>query len=148
MEQWTTWRTLVRSAVSLAFVSAVSMGLAQEPLPGGDAPITRARLAGARLESIDTSHSWAFKEKGFVLASGTKKDIPADLLKALLGPERKARRIEGQWDMDEEEGVLILTAISADGKQGQKEVRLKIGPAGPVRANVGKEQYNIFPGKR
>ena len=82
----------------------------------------------------------------FVLASG-RKEIPAEFLTVFLGPGRKTPRIEGQWDLDEKQGVLILTVASAKGMQGKKEVKLKISPAGLIRANIGKEQYNIFPTK-
>ena len=138
MKHWSTRPKLIAAAVSVVFLGAVAMGSAQPR--GADEPVTRDRLAGARLTAIDKSHSWTFTQKTFVLASG-KKNIPADLVKALLGPDRKASRIEGKWDL--RPGVLTLSAISADGKQAQKDAKLKVEPAGLIRVNIGKEQYNF-----
>jgi uncharacterized protein (TIGR03067 family) len=110
--------------------------------PGGEAPVTQARLSRACLDAINGSHSWFFRGKHFVLTG--KQELPTPLVEAMVGPGRAASRIEGQWSLDDR-GSLVLTGISADGKQVTKEARLKIEPAGLLRANIEKgAQYNIF----
>jgi hypothetical protein len=104
------------------------------------------RLTGARLESIACDGDWSFTEKQFILQSDNKT-LPPDLLKSLLGPDRSASRIEGNWRLEDDNSVLALSDVRGDGKEGLKEVRLEIVPAGP-RVNIGgPHQYNIVPGK-
>jgi RNA polymerase sigma factor (sigma-70 family) len=105
------------------------------PPPGGDAPITRDRLTRACL--LGDQHVWYFRGKKFILAAD-KGQLPAGLVRALLGPDGKAARILGKWDLDTEKGQLVLTALVADGKRGPKEARLGISPAGKVRVNIDK----------
>jgi uncharacterized protein (TIGR03067 family) len=117
-------------------------GGARLPPPGGNATLTRARLTRAYLPG--NQHAWFFKGKQFILVSD-KGEIPAGLLQALLGPDGKASRIRGDWDLDLEKGQLVLTSLVADGKPGLKEVRLAISTAGLVRVNLEKaEQYNVL----
>jgi uncharacterized protein (TIGR03067 family) len=90
------------------------------------------------------NHEWFFRGKKFILAKDDKGEIPASLLQALLGPNRKASRIVGEWDLDTDKGQLVLTGLVADGKPGPKEVRLGISTAGLIRVNLEKaEQYNV-----
>ena len=110
--------------------------------PGGDAPVTQARLSRACLHA--DQHAWYFRGKQFILAAD-KGELPTGLAQALLGPEGKAARIVGAWDLDAVKGQLVLTALVADGKPGPKEVRLGIGPAGLIRVNVEKAgQYDLM----
>jgi RNA polymerase sigma factor (sigma-70 family) len=112
-----------------------------DPPPGGDAPVTRARLTRACV--FWGNHAWYFRGKRFILTDD-KGELPADLVRALLGPDRKAARITGAWDLDTNKGQLVLTALVADSKPGPKEVRLGISPAGAVRVNIEKAgQYNV-----
>jgi RNA polymerase sigma factor (sigma-70 family) len=114
------------------------------PAPGGDAPVTRVRLTRACLWGIARDdHDWYFKGKKFIL-TGDKGKVPADLARVLLGPDRKAARVTGEWDLDADKGQLVLTALVVDGKPGPKEVRLGISPAGLIRVNIEKlGQYNV-----
>jgi RNA polymerase sigma factor (sigma-70 family) len=112
------------------------------PPPGGDAPVTKARLNRACVSGND--HTWYFKGKQFILV-GDKGMLPASVLQALLGPDRKSSRIFGQWDLDTEKAQLVLKSLVADGKPGPKEVRLGISPAGLLRVNIEKAgQYNVI----
>jgi RNA polymerase sigma factor (sigma-70 family) len=114
------------------------------PAPGGDGVIARERFSRAYVDAIKGSHAWCFKGKRFILAGGDE-DIPADLVRALLGPDRKASRIVGEWDLDRDGSHLLLTSVSAGGKPGVKEVKLGISPAGLLRVNLENGgQYNVM----
>ena len=89
-------------------------------------------------------HAWFLKGTHFLLVADNG-EVPAALLRALLGPDRMASRIRGQWDLDVNKGQLVLTNVEADGKPGLKEVRLGISPAGAVRVNLENGgQYNLI----
>jgi RNA polymerase sigma factor (sigma-70 family) len=119
-------------------------GAPQLPPPGGDAPVTRARLTRACLLGIRDETAWYFRGQKFILAAD-KDELPTGLVRALLGPGGKAARIRGEWDLDTEKGQLVLTALVVDGKPGPKEVRLGISPAGLMRVNVEHAgQYNVL----
>jgi RNA polymerase sigma factor (sigma-70 family) len=113
------------------------------PLPGGDGVIIRERFTRTHLSAINTDHDWFFQDRKFILTSDTRA-IPPELQKALLGPDRQSARIVGEWDLDTGKGDLVLTAITADGKPGRKEVRLHVSPAG-LRVNLEHGgQYNVI----
>jgi hypothetical protein len=116
----------------------------EEP-PGANLSVTKDRLVGARLEHHRSEPQlvWTFKEKTFVLRVGDKA-VPTKLIETLTGSKKPVSRIEGNWRLDEKKGVLVLSKIKADGKDGRKEAKLKIDGAGAVRANLGDHQYNIF----
>ena len=115
-----------------------------KPDPGGTSRALGSVNGKQYLQSIDGTHSWAFDFQGFVLTAENGKEIPAQLRKALLGSERSATRIVGEWDLTEGEVRLVLTAISAGGEPGVKEARLEVSPAGPARVNIDQWQYNRF----
>jgi hypothetical protein len=107
--------------------------------------VMRQRLTGARLAAIGGGdENWSFTEKQFVFKAG-KKPIPADLLKAILATDQAASRIDGNWRLEGANRFLVLSAIRCDGKDGFKDARLTIEPAGP-RVNIGgPHQYQIEP---
>jgi RNA polymerase sigma factor (sigma-70 family) len=134
------------------------------PEPGGDGIITRARFTRACMPG--NGHTWYFKGKRFLLI-GDKGAIPENLVQALLGDNRKAARIAGEWDLDSTQTVLVFTGLTADGKPAAavvpaqqvmvftgltadgkpaaKEARLAVSPAGLLRINMEKaEQYNVL----
>jgi uncharacterized protein (TIGR03067 family) len=89
-------------------------------------------------------HAWYFRGKEFILAAD-KGELPAGLVRALLGPGGKAARIRGEWDLDADKQQLVLTGVVADGRSGPKEARLGISPAGAVRVNIENAgQYNLM----
>lgn len=112
--------------------------------PGGDAPITAQRFVRTYVDAIDSSHHWYFKGNHFVLVADAG-GIPADLLKALLGPDRKADRVTGEWALNEARTHMVFTAIVAGEQSGVKEAKLGITPAGLIRVNLeGGGQYNTM----
>jgi uncharacterized protein (TIGR03067 family) len=118
--------------------------LPDNPPPGGNAAINPERFSRTYADAINNSHQWFFKGKKFVLAAGDGA-IPPDLLKALLGPDRKSDRVTGEWALNPARTHMIFTAVVVDGKPGLKEARLGISPAGLLRVNLeGGGQYNTM----
>lgn len=112
--------------------------------PGGEAPITAQRFARTYVSAINNSHHWYFKGNRFVLMADAG-GIPADLLKALLGPDRKADRVTGEWALNEARTHIVFSAIVADEKPGVKEAKLEVTPAGLMRVNLKSGgQYNTM----
>jgi uncharacterized protein (TIGR03067 family) len=112
------------------------------PQPGGDAPITRARFTRAWLSGKE--HTWYFRGKQFILVAA-KGELPAVLVRAMLGRDAKVVRLRGRWDLDTDKGQLVLSAVAADGKPGPKEVRLGISPAGRLCVHIEKAgPYDII----
>jgi hypothetical protein len=114
--------------------------------PGGNRPVTKNRLIGAKLKHHRSEPYllWTFQAKTFRLEVGDKAP-PMKLIETLTGGKKPVSRIEGNWELDEKKGLLVLSKIKADGKDVRREARLKIAGAGAVRANLGDHQYNIFP---
>jgi hypothetical protein len=105
-------------------------------------PLQAKNMIGRHLDSIDGGHEWFFEtETKFILLAG-KQPLTPNVLEALLGPGRTALRIEGKWRLDNNNTELVLTEIQADGKDGLKEARLPVQPAGLARVNIGPYQYN------
>lgn len=136
-------RALVSVVVFVSLQLLVN-GCVRQTEPEWDQPVTASRLKGGRLKSIDSKVVWAFTDSKFVLKNNedNKQPIPTDLVEQLLGPGSSATRIEGRWQLDEQRGLLILSEIERDGKKGAPESRMPIGPAGPIRVNLGGRQYN------
>ncbi len=132
--------------LAVSFASGYTEG-DDRPPPGGNAPLTRDRLVGTKLDHhrLSPSVEWHFKDKTFVLISH-KPPLPADLTKAILGEKSPAAKIEGKWNLDETKGELILKDIKADGKKSKDKASLRIQPLGAARVDIIGLQYNIFPG--
>jgi hypothetical protein len=111
---------------------------------GTDDPIPTARLRGARLSDIRSSTTWDFTPTRFTLAN-QGNPLPVSIAAAVLGSDTKATRIVGDWRLDEPAGVLILWNMERDGQKVDTTASVAIRPAGAVRANLGTDQYNIFP---
>jgi hypothetical protein len=121
-------------------------------------------LTGARLVSIGDDTEWSFTEKGFVLQAG-KMPISSGRLEALLGPGKSASRIEWKWRLEDAKGapiakyvgLMVLTEIRGDGKDGRKEARLETQAVerhdvdgirlDPTLVNIAGCGYRIEPGK-
>ncbi len=123
----------------------VAIGLVQFLAMGcnaPDQPITAARLKNATLSSTDGTHLWRFTESRVVI-QGRSASVPKGLVKALFGSEMDTLRVEGDWRLDEQKGLLVLSNFDAGGKKQTNEVQLPIRPAGPLRAEILGQQYNI-----
>jgi|SRR5579872_862952 len=105
------------------------------------------RLMDARLVPIKKGADWfwSFNNGKFVLQAG-KEPLPDDLANALLGLGRPASSIEGSWRLEDDNRLLILEEMRCDGKKIDREVKLKLEPAGPRRVNLGTFLYTIVPG--
>jgi hypothetical protein len=112
---------------------------------GVDTPIDTNRLTNARLLSVgDPQIEWVFKDSDFSVDSGDKT-LPKDLSEPLLGAGLSGTRVEGKWRLDAVKSELVLTELRSGDQPGQAGATLPILPAGAVRANLGKRQYNIVP---
>jgi hypothetical protein len=125
----------LRKVVSVAaFLSLVA---------GCNSPSTKpVTLTGARLESIrDERVTWKFGESGFEVEH-EGRPIPADVAESILGPGVKASAVKGKWRV--EGNTLVLSDMTADGQQVEREAPLSLQMAGNVRVNLGSRQYNVF----
>jgi hypothetical protein len=105
------------------------------------------RLKEARLDPVvrDAKWFWSFSNERFVLDAG-KELLPSDLQIALLGHDLKASRVEGKWNLEDDNRKLAFFDMQVDGKEKPGwDAKLAIGPAGPIRVNLGSYQYNIIP---
>jgi hypothetical protein len=112
------------------------------PEPNGHRPVNRERLVGARLTYIRPPPDlvWDFTAERFTLQVAGE---PRDVLDPLLGAGKTATKIEGRWQLSADGTALELSEITGDGRPGLATARVSIGPAGPVRVNLGARQYNL-----
>jgi hypothetical protein len=143
------WRLSLPLALILGPIFSVAVLSAPAEPPGGPWPVTKQRLLEHELVSIrrEPQLTWTFEEKNFVLRidGKTEAERATKLVETLTGEKTPVSRIEGNWQLDEKRGLLVLSKIRAGGKESKAEVRLKIAGMGAVRANLGDEQYNLFP---
>ena len=113
------------------------------PITGSDAPVTTERLRGSRLVGILQDLSWTFDDTNVVIEN-KDKTLPLDLVEELLGGGTAPKRVEAAWKYDDKSAVLRLSDATADGHKIAKELNIPIKPAGQVRVNLGRRQYNVF----
>jgi hypothetical protein len=121
-------------------------GEALAPLVSKFGSRMQTQLTGARLESALADGDWLFTDKHFVFEVDGKQ-LPEDLVKALLGPDQIASRIEGNWRLEGGDHVLVLSNIRSEGKEGPAHVKLNIQLNG-AQVYLGEHQYNILPANR
>lgn len=117
--------------------------------PGFTNEVTTERLTGARLVYIDNDVpiQWVFTETRFFVHSGLCLPIPLanELLAQLQLLKPGAFFVSGTWEFDQQRNQLRLHIDSVDGQHCTERVRLRLRGAGPVRADLGQLQYNLFP---
>jgi|GEM_PF-2150915 hypothetical protein len=113
---------------------------------GGDTPLTVDRLRNVKLTHIKQDITWEFTDNSVVIENNGKP-IPADLFKDFIADETTPLQIQATWKLDSKAGILMLTDITVDGEQSERETELPISPAGHVRINLGGRQYNRFAGE-
>ncbi|MCL4205613.1 MAG: hypothetical protein KJ000_24290 [Pirellulaceae bacterium] len=122
------------------------VGCERAPTTGGDTPVTATRLTGTRLTDIHRPVSWSFSDRR-VTIDNQGQPIPADVVEGVLGDTRTCWRIEADWQLLEQAGVLQLSQCTADGESIAGHLTVPIRPAGHVRVNLGDRQYNMFRGQ-
>ena len=130
----------------LAGFLVLSAGCGDVRTTGGDTPVTAARLTAMRLTDIRRNVSWTFSDH-FVTIENQGQPIPVDVVKLVLGDTRTCTRIEADWQLLEQAGVLQLSQCRADGESIAGDIAVPIRPAGHVRVNLGERQYNMFRGE-
>lgn len=118
-------------------------GCQRPPTTGGDSPVTTARLTGSRLTDIGQNLSWTFDDTTVVIEN-RGQPLPQDFVQELLRNDTAPIRVEAVWRYDEKSSVLRLSDATADGQRIAAELVVPIEPAGHVRVNLGKRQYNLF----
>lgn len=131
--------------VALLAILVGAVGCESRPTIGGDSPVTARRLAGARLTDIGDTVAWTFDETS-VAIENQGEPLPADLVLELLGDGSQVLRIDAAWRLDEAAGLLRLSNVKADGRQVVDEAGLAVRPAGQIRVDIGRRQYNLRPG--
>ena len=110
---------------------------------GGDVPVDAERLQNVRLTQIHESLSWKFIG-GSVEITSPKGDIPAPFVDEILGDKSTPQNITASWELIDNNTKLRLYELSVDGQPSSHEAQLKISPAGPIRINLGIDQYNMY----
>ena len=131
----------------LAGFLVLSAGCGGVQTTGGDTPVTAARLTATRLTDIQRKVSWEFSDR-IVTIENQGQPIPVDVVESVLGNPRTCTRIEADWQLLEQAGVLQLSQRKADGESIAGHIAVPIRPAGHVRVNLGERQYNMFRGER
>ncbi|MEM7314609.1 MAG: hypothetical protein AAF497_15795, partial [Planctomycetota bacterium] len=71
--------------------------------------------------------------------------LPSRLVTEILGDDSEPSTITASWELSEENTHLQLFDLNVDGVQVVRRVSLPIERAGPIRLNLGSQQYNVFP---
>lgn len=107
-------------------------------------PISRGALLGAHIcrscEFQPVTFRWTFADERFEIAPD-RSEIPREILDGVLRPGATAGRIEGKWQIVDED--LLLTEIRTEGKQEWPDVRLHPFDTAVVRLNLGDKQFVI-----
>jgi hypothetical protein len=102
---------------------------------------------GDAVDGYPTKVSWEFSDR-IVTIENQGQPIPVDVVESVLGNPRTCTRIEADWQLLEQAGVLQLSQRTADGERIAGHIDVPIRPAGHVRVNLGERQYNMFRGER
>ncbi|MEM7473597.1 MAG: hypothetical protein AAF483_01255 [Planctomycetota bacterium] len=152
-------RNLIAFAFSLTLLAMVALGLAIVPPEkekkkksspsdtiGQSLPINSQRLTGNTLTEIGrtTNLRWKFDDST-VEISFQNGPIPTAVVEDLLGPGTKASTISASWELQEKNQTLHLENFLVDGEPVDHETNLDIKPAGPIRIDLGSQQYNTYP---
>jgi hypothetical protein len=112
---------------------------------GYEIPVTAATLTGAQLTDIKGDVTWLFS-KGVVRIENQGQPVPVDVAELLLGKAIPCLWIEAAWHLDEDSKMLRLSQLTADRPGRASAVAIGVSAAGPIRLNLGRRQYNVFPG--
>lgn len=136
--------TIIMTILAAAFVASSCSQPVPQPAPtGGDyGPVPASRFRGKHLVfATGTSGDkfiWEFSGDRFKI-SGDDGPIPGDAVFTILGKGQVAKAIDGRWTVDEQ--GLTLTGITADGKDGYKNVTLRPFQTPVVRVDLNGTQY-------
>jgi len=123
------------------------IGCRGKPSTGGDSPVTAARLTGTRLVDIRDNVSWDFDGE-FVVIENKGQPLPPEVLATVVAGASTCQRVQAAWQLDQTNGMLLLSNILVDGKAVDQKTAISIKPAGHVRVNLGTRQYNMSRDKK
>lgn len=130
---------------AVMIVSSVLAGCAQSQvveLGGGEPPVTAERLMRfGKLQHITAPIMWNFDKK--TVAIVFHKGAPAaTVLEPVLEKGIQPQLVTASWEIAGQK--LCLRELEVDGKSIDDELKLELRPAGPIRVNIGAEQYNMM----
>ncbi len=103
-------------------------------------PVTAEQLAGKstvyRKDRDDASFTWVFEADRFLIEGD---NIPADLVVAMLGPDGKTQRIEGNWNIVD--GNIYLEVKTDQPEGSARQCSFAIYSTGVIRIDTGAAQY-------
>ena len=135
------------TAIQLRCVLPITLGVVlllgcdRSPAPvGGSYPaVTPERLTGStssqRTGQHDFEFTWTFDATSFVIEGNA---IPSDLITAMLGPDVKATKIEGAWEI--RDGIIHFVVDTED-TEPARECSMRIYSTGPIRIESSAAQY-------
>lgn len=131
----------LRCVLPIALVVVLLFGCNRSPIPvGGNYPaVTPQRLTGStsshRTGQHDFDFTWTFDATSFVIEGSA---LPTDLITAMLGPDDKATKIEGTWEI--RDGIIHFFVNTKDAKPGSN-CSMRIYSTGPIRIETSEAQY-------
>jgi hypothetical protein len=123
--------------------------------PGGDTPVTAARLAGARLESATDGGgtTWNFTPQRVTISHGAGR-LPAHVTEALRLPQGTPSPLAAVWRLEDSGLVLILSDLDPpppsdpakpdSAPPDRTDRRVPVRPMGHVRVEINGVQYNLM----
>ena len=132
--------------VTLVGITGCSPNELIHPPGSTSPPVTVGRLKDSRLVYIRSDLTWRFIGNQLVIEN-KNKPIPLDLVEELVGKPLTLKRIEASWTLDSTSDMIRLSDVKLDGEALPGNLNISIQPAGHVRVDLGRRQYNLFPGK-
>lgn len=133
--------TQLRCVLPIALGVVLLIGCDRSPVPlGSNYPaVTPERLNGStsshRTGQHDFEFTWTFNATSFVIEG---RAIPTDLIAAMLGPDEKATKIEGAWEI--RDGIIHFVVDTED-TEPARECSMRIYSTGPIRIESLEAQY-------
>jgi hypothetical protein len=136
-----TRRAFFFGTVAVAVWALASCRPQPDTHPGVYPPVTAADLAGRRFTVLGAKGQflWAFSNNKSFEITGS---IPAAIINVILGPNgdnTQPQQITGGWALAAD--TLNLSGVTVDGKPTGQSARVHIYRTGPIRIDVGSEQF-------
>ncbi len=131
----------LRGVLPIAVGVVLLIGCGRSPVPvGGNYPaVTPERLTGSTSSQRTGQHhfdfTWTFDATSFVIEGSA---IPTDLITVMLGPDEKAAKIEGTWEI--RDGVIHFFVDTKDAEPA-RDCSMRIYSTGPIRIESSEAQY-------
>ncbi|MDA7873765.1 hypothetical protein N9B17_01245 [Rhodopirellula sp.] len=125
--------------ITLGVVLLLGCDCSLAPDGGSYRAVTPEKLTGStssqRTGQHDFEFTWTFDATSFVIEGNA---IPSDLITAMLGPDVKATKIEGAWEI--RDGIICFV-VGTEDKVPARECSMRIYSTGPIRIESSEAQY-------